>query len=102
MWNFLLELIFTTFNRQTLQEVSAPFKLVSDVIAKITGYQLESISLEDRFQEDLGIDSIKKTEILFTVMDRLNYRPEGEVDYSQFERVSGLFSYLERETAMIF
>ncbi len=71
--------------------------IVNDVIGKITGYQIEEISLEDRFQEDLGIDSIKKTEILFSVMDRLNFKPEGEVNYARFTKVEDLVGYMETE-----
>ncbi len=69
--------------------------IVNEVIGKITGYKIEEISLEDRFQEDLGIDSIKKTEIMFTVMDRLNFRPEGEVNYARFTKVEDLVGYME-------
>lgn len=69
--------------------------LVNDVIGRITGYELEGIALEDRFQEDLGIDSIRKTEILFTVMDELKVNPEGDLGFNNFEQVGQLVDFLE-------
>lgn len=50
------------------QAKSPIFARLRAAIAKVTGYDIESISVEDRFQEDLGIDSIKKANILFTVL----------------------------------
>lgn len=44
------------------------FGLLSRAIAQVTGYKIEEISIEDRFQDDLGIDSIKKAEIFLNVM----------------------------------
>jgi [acyl-carrier-protein] S-malonyltransferase len=52
------------------QEAKSPwFVKLREAIARVTGYEISSISVEDRFQEDLGIDSIKKANILFTVME---------------------------------
>ncbi len=36
-------------------------------VASITGYEITSFQMQNRLQEDLGIDSIKKAELIFTV-----------------------------------
>jgi malonyl CoA-acyl carrier protein transacylase/NADP-dependent 3-hydroxy acid dehydrogenase YdfG len=45
------------------------------VISSVTGYSIEEISLANNFQEDLGIDSIKKAQIVFNFL-------EGQGDFS--------------------
>ncbi len=47
------------------------FSALRKVVSRLTGYELESITVEDRFQEDLGIDSLKKVEILVSVENEL-------------------------------
>lgn len=56
------------------------FAVLRRAIARVSGYEIESISIEDRFQEDLGIDSIKKAEILVTITNDGDRRPIREVD----------------------
>ena len=48
------------------------FGALRKAVAKLTGYELESISIEDRFQEDLAIDSLKKVEILVEVIQEID------------------------------
>jgi acyl carrier protein len=48
---------------------------VNSVIARITGYSIEQIRFEDKFQEDLGIDSIKTLEISLEVQRELKLPP---------------------------
>lgn len=71
------------------------FSLISKTIGKITGYEIEKISFEDRYQEDLGIDSIKKAEILLTVLDESNIRPGEDFNTSGFESIKDTVAYLE-------
>ena len=52
------------------------FSALRRAVAKVTGYEIESISFEDRFQEDLAIDSLKKVEVLIEVMWEID--PERE------------------------
>ena len=52
------------------------FSALRKAVAKVTGYEIESISFEDRFQEDLAIDSLKKVEVLIEVMREID--PERE------------------------
>ena len=71
------------------------FLMVSKIIGKITGYEIEKISFEDRFQEDLGIDSIKKADILLTILDESGIDPGGDFNTSQFKRVKDAVYFIE-------
>ena len=44
------------------------FKVLTKYISHITGYDLIEIGIEDQFQEDLRIDSIKKAEIIIVLV----------------------------------
>jgi malonyl CoA-acyl carrier protein transacylase/NAD(P)-dependent dehydrogenase (short-subunit alcohol dehydrogenase family) len=48
------------------------FGALRKAVAKLTGYEIESILIEDRFQEDLAIDSLKKVEILVEVIQEID------------------------------
>ena len=72
------------------------FSLINKAIGKITGYEIEKISIEDKFQEDLGIDSIKKADILLTVLNEANIHPGEDFNTSGFVSVKDAVSYLER------
>lgn len=71
------------------------FALVSRIIGEITGYEIEKISLEDRYQEDMGIDSIKKADILLTVLSESKIDPGEDFNVSQFGSVGDTVAYLE-------
>ncbi|MFH1393238.1 MAG: SDR family NAD(P)-dependent oxidoreductase [Patescibacteria group bacterium] len=71
------------------------FSLISRTIGKITGYEIEKISWEDRYQEDLGIDSIKKAEILLTVLKESNIDPGDDFNTSGFGSIKDTVAYLE-------
>ncbi len=71
------------------------FSLISKTIGKITGYEIEKIAFEDRYQEDLGIDSIKKAEILLTVLDESKIYPGEDFNTSDFENIKDVVTYLE-------
>ena len=71
------------------------FVLLNKVIGDITGYELEDIQFDKRFQEDLGIDSIKKAEILHKV-----FLLDGEIDprnisLSQFKSIDEFVHFME-------
>ncbi|GGI73938.1 type I polyketide synthase [Shewanella gelidii] len=50
--------------------------VMMDVVAEKTGYPAEMLALEMDMEADLGIDSIKRVEILGTVQDQLPELPE--------------------------
>jgi acyl transferase domain-containing protein len=51
---------------------SKVFGTLRKAVAVMTGYEIESISVEDRFQEDLAIDSLTKVEILVHVVREID------------------------------
>ncbi|MEZ4749592.1 MAG: SDR family NAD(P)-dependent oxidoreductase [Bdellovibrionota bacterium] len=68
---------------------------VNKIISQVTGYAIEDISLEDKFQEDLGIDSIKKTEIIFSVLDEVKGDPNQALDTSRVQQVQDLIQFVD-------
>ena len=62
-------------------------RILKKIIKGITGYDFDKISLEDRFQEDLGIDSIKKAGILFKFMEETNTSSNQNLNLSQINNL---------------
>ena len=71
------------------------FSLINKTIGAMTGYEIEKISFEDKFQEDLGIDSIKKADILLTVLNEANISLGEDFNTSKFESIKDVVSYIE-------
>ena len=69
--------------------------LLNKVVRKVTGYEIHDIKMEDRFAEDLGIDSIKKTEIVFRLLDEAKISREENVQIAQFEKLADVVDFLE-------
>ncbi len=63
-------------------------------LTRITGYELESVSLEQRFQEDFGIDSIKKAEILFSVAEEAGLKPSAAYASNEIANLGDAMHYL--------
>lgn len=68
---------------------------VSSVVAQLTGYEIADISIEDRFQEDLGIDSLKKAEIVFEVLHKTEFQIDEGLNTSRFQALGDLVEFLE-------
>ena len=79
---------------------SRAFELVSNIVSKLTGYKIEKISLEDRFQEDLGIDSIKQANIAFTIIDELEIPDEQKLEFYDFETIKDVVAFLHNSKAL--
>lgn len=64
---------------------SRVFGALRKAVAKLTGYEIESISVEDRFEEYLSIDSLQKLVVLFEVMREIDPEPKelGRLDAVQ-------------------
>ena len=58
--------------------------LMLDVVAAKTGYPAEMLTLDMNLESDLGIDSIKRVEILAAVQERAPGMPE--VDAAEMSR----------------
>ena len=79
--------------------LSSPFfAAIRNVIATVTGYEIESITFEDRFQEDLGIDSIKKADIVFTVLNESDRELTESYDAASIRNVFDAVSLIDRAT----
>jgi acyl transferase domain-containing protein/NAD(P)-dependent dehydrogenase (short-subunit alcohol dehydrogenase family)/acyl carrier protein len=68
-------------------------ELLLDVVAEKTGYPLEILTMEMELEADLGIDSIKRVEILSALQERLPGLPE--VDASEIPTLQTLGQVLE-------
>ncbi|MDX1300803.1 phosphopantetheine-binding protein [Photobacterium sp.] len=66
-----------------------------DVVADKTGYPTEMLDLEMDMEADLGIDSIKRVEILGTVQDQLPTLPElNPEDLAECRTLGEIVSYM--------
>ncbi|OZS43867.1 type I polyketide synthase [Photobacterium sanguinicancri] len=72
-----------------------PEKVMLDVVAEKTGYPTEMLDLEMDMEADLGIDSIKRVEILGTVQDELPNLPElNPEDLAECRTLAEIVSYM--------
>ncbi|QYJ81347.1 type I polyketide synthase [Shewanella aegiceratis] len=71
-------------------------KTMLEVVADKTGYPTEMLSLEMDMEADLGIDSIKRVEILGTVQDELPGLPElSPEDLAECRTLDEIVAYME-------
>lgn len=77
-------------------ENSPIFKTLSHYIGKVTGYDLLEIGVDDFFQEDLRIDSIKKAEIIFRTLEESNCHIDESLSLAQLRSVGEVVEYLEK------
>ncbi|MFZ4780199.1 MAG: acyltransferase domain-containing protein, partial [Terrimicrobiaceae bacterium] len=76
-------------------DATNPFlKLLQKVIAKVTGYQIERISIEKQFQADLGIDSLKTTEIMVEVLKESGRRIDPAIAITGFKDIRSALDVL--------
>jgi [acyl-carrier-protein] S-malonyltransferase len=77
---------------------------LNKVLVFITGYELTKIELEDRLQEDLGIDSLKKAEIIFKVLDDIgasNLTSDQNINISNLVTVNDVLTYFDRQDRLL-
>jgi len=74
-------------------DASALQSLMLDVVAEKTGYPSEMLNLDMHLENDLGIDSIKRVEILAGVMEAAPEIPE--LDSSEMAKLSTLIEIVE-------
>ena len=77
------------------------FSLINKIIGKITDYEIEKISIEDKFQEDLGIDSIKKADILLRVIKEEKIEVGNNFNTSEFSTIKDTVDYIEKRNKNI-
>ncbi|MDD2766149.1 MAG: SDR family NAD(P)-dependent oxidoreductase [Candidatus Moranbacteria bacterium] len=71
------------------------FTIICKTIREITGYEIKSIHPNGRFQEDFGIDSIKRTDILLTIFRRLKISLGDDFNTSHFKSIDDVILYIE-------
>ncbi|MGE3609715.1 MAG: SDR family NAD(P)-dependent oxidoreductase [Bacteriovoracaceae bacterium] len=77
-------------------EKSPVFRVLRKYISHITGYDLIEIGIDDHFQEDLRIDSIKKAEIIFKTLEETNTQIEESLSLAQMRSVGEVIEFLEK------
>ncbi|MGC9493392.1 type I polyketide synthase, partial [Vibrio genomosp. F10] len=77
-------------------------KTMLDVVAEKTGYPTEMLDLEMDMEADLGIDSIKRVEILGTVQDELPTLPElNPEDLAECRTLGEIVSYMNSKLSAV-
>ena len=67
-----------------------------DVVAEKTGYPTEMLELEMDMEADLGIDSIKRVEILGSVQEIITDLPElNPEDLAELRTLGEIVSYMQ-------
>ncbi|MSP18017.1 MAG: SDR family NAD(P)-dependent oxidoreductase [Bdellovibrionales bacterium] len=72
---------------------------VNAIISRFTGYAIQDIKFEDKFQEDLGIDSIKIMEISMEVIKDLQLSREFLPAVAQIKTVGELAYRVQKQIA---
>ncbi len=93
--SFVGEFFKKNLKKEKTVSNSLTLSLVNKIISKLTGYKIDSISIEDRLQEDLGIDSLKKTEIVFSVLNELKIDTKKTLNLPLIESVGDIVKYVE-------
>ena len=82
--------------KRTFGGESSSFNTLNRILIKLTGYSLDSITLEDRLQDDLSIDSLKKAEIVFQYLDDTDN--SSSVNLDSIEKLSDILD-LDHESS---
>ncbi|MBF0240214.1 MAG: SDR family NAD(P)-dependent oxidoreductase [SAR324 cluster bacterium] len=70
------------------------------VVSEKTGYPVEMLELDMDMEADLGIDSIKRVEILGTVQDRLPGLPEfNQESLAELRTLGQIVEYMKQQTS---
>jgi len=78
---------------------AASAETVLAIIAEKTGYPVEALAAEMDLEADLGIDSIKRVEILAAVNERVPGLDSSKVSPADVRRISDLLALLEGSPA---
>ena len=76
-------------------------KVMMDVVAEKTGYPVDMLELEMDMEADLGIDSIKRVEILGAVQETIPDLPElNPEDLAELRTLGEIVSYMQSKVAV--
>lgn len=74
--------------------------LLNKVVSSVTGYSIAEISLNNNFQEDLGIDSIKKAQIILSFLEsqgELGGNLQDGVAMSEIKNIEDVLAWYMRD-----
>lgn len=77
------------------------FLKIKEIIRSVTGYGDEDIRLQDSFQNDLGIDSLRKAEILVRLIKEQGLNPSADFAITRFAHIHEAVEYLENYTESV-
>ncbi len=103
------ETVFSQFERKESENIEMDMKLVEspwfkkikNVIQTVTGYKSEDINIAHSFQKDLGIDSIKKAEILFKIINQESMGASSDFAITRFNSIYQAVEYLENYSDVV-
>ena len=76
--------------------------LLMDVVAEKTGYPQEILKMEMSLEADLGIDSIKRVEILSAVQERFPELPEVDAtEMASLQTLGEVLGYMQQQQAKL-
>lgn len=76
-------------------------EMVANIVSTVTGYKVEEIKLEQLFEEDLRIDSIKKAEIFFRCLEGAKIISNPSVEISGFKHVGDIVEFFQENEHII-
>lgn len=75
--------------------------MVAKIVSTVTGYKIEEISLEQQFEEDLRIDSIKKAEIFFRCLEETQGVSDPSIEVSSFKQVGDVVEFFQKNESIL-
>lgn len=74
------------------------FKEIADIIAEQFGVDVDSITLDTTFEDDLGADSIDIVELSMALEDQYDVGEMSEDDLAGISTVGDLVQYIQTHT----
>ena len=74
------------------------FKEIAEIIAEQFGVEVDSITMETRFEDDLGADSIDIVELSMALEDAFEVGEMSEDDLGNITTVGDLVQYIQAHT----
>lgn len=74
------------------------FKEIAEIIAEQFGVEMDSITMETTFEEDLGADSIDIVELSMALEDAFDVGEMSEDDLGNITTVGDLVQYIQAHT----
>ncbi len=74
------------------------FKEIAEIIAEQFGVEMDSITMDTTFEEDLGADSIDIVELSMALEDAFDVGEMSEDDLANITTVGDLVQYIQAHT----